>query len=83
MKKKYVTPFSERIQIEGDEIMNVRTSRANLSTDKDNWMQDETSQTEDQSGNGNTPATRGDYSVTPGGDLGDGFGKVNPWDSWD
>lgn len=77
-KKRYILPITEIINVEAESPL-VAGSRT-LDQDNPNWLQDKSGQTETPSNSGSdTPATGGDMSVDPGGDIG---AKVNPWGRW-
>lgn len=80
MKKKYVKPTSELIQVhhEGEILKGTLNVRAN------NWLNNEDMKTQKPSSNWEygAPATKGEIFVKPGDDIDIGS-KVNPWASWD
>ncbi|MDY6266835.1 MAG: hypothetical protein SPM31_06885 [Prevotella sp.] len=80
MKKKYVKPTSELIQVhhEGDLLNGTLKVKAN------NWLNNEDMKTQKPSSNWEygAPATKGEIFVKPGDDIDIGS-KVNPWASWD
>lgn len=80
MKKKYVKPTSELIQVhhEGNLLNFTLQGKAN------NWLKNEDMKTQKPSSNWEygAPATKGEIFVKPGDDIGIGS-KVNPWASWD
>lgn len=80
MKKKYVKPTSELIQVhhEGNLLNFTLQGKAN------NWLNNEDMKTQRPSSDWNygAPATKGEILVEPGEDI-DIASKVNPWASWD
>ena len=80
MKKKYVKPTSELIQVhhEGNLLNFTLQGKAN------NWLNNEDMKTQRPSSDWNygAPATKGEIFVKPGDDIDIGS-KVNHWASWD
>lgn len=76
MKKKYVKPTSELIQVhhEGNLLNFTLQGKAN------NWLKNEDMKTQRPSSDWNygAPATKGEIFVKPGDDIDIGS-KVNPW----
>jgi len=85
MKRKYIKPQTERIQVQCEGFImwsaKLKTDKTNLINDKNTWSES----TEDFFGKGAgtvAPSTFGDYDVNPGSDI-PGTSKTNPWDEWD
>lgn len=81
-KKKYIKPTSELIQIVNESPLASGSPRS-LNTGGENLQNNKNTGATSGSNTGGAPSTEGDYSMTPGGEIGDGFAKVNPWSSWD
>lgn len=80
MKKKYVKPTSELIQVHHEgEIL-----KCTLKVHANNWLNNEDMKVEKPSSDWNygAPATKGEILVEPGGDI-DFASKTNPWGTWD
>lgn len=82
MKRKYIIPSSELIQIKPEGTI-LLGSRYTLKDNANNYLQHKPTQGEIVNGKDlGAPFTRGDAQVDPGQDI-DFGSKVNPWGSWD